>query len=107
MKAAGRLTEDDLERILETVPKTTFAWSRSKPPTIEDLAVATGLTKSKSEARRLLAQQGLYVNENVEGVPRSGETLSPERIIQVRDDHYLLLRKGKKTHRVVEIRFID
>ncbi len=106
-RMSGDLTPQYLEGILDTVPKTTYTWSRSKPPSIEDLAVAAGLAKSKSEARRLLAQQGLYLNENIEGVPKPGEALSPDRVIEVKNYKYLLLRKGKKTHRVVDIRFVD
>lgn len=62
-----------------------------------DLLVACGLTKSKGEARRLIAGGGVSVNDNK--VEDDGFSISKD-ILDA--DNSLLIRKGKKTfHRVI------
>ncbi len=59
--------------------------------------VATGLAKSNGDARRTLAQHAFYAN----GVQLGEEDqLSGQKMLHGR---YLLLRKGKKSHHLVEI----
>jgi tyrosyl-tRNA synthetase len=61
--------------------------------TLVDAVVATGLAKSKSEARRQIEQGGVYLNQEREG--------DPNRILQSADwlaGGNLLLRKGKKDY---------
>ncbi|HEY3219941.1 MAG TPA: tyrosine--tRNA ligase [Gemmatimonadales bacterium] len=57
--------------------------------TLADAIVRTGLTKSKSEARRAIEQGGIYVNQ------RRAEEISDADWIAGRN---LLLRKGKKEY---------
>jgi tyrosyl-tRNA synthetase len=61
------------------------------PPSVVDLLVTTGLTTSKSEARRTIAEGGAYLNnvrvEDPEAVVDAGEVL---------EDGWLVLRRGKK-----------
>lgn len=64
---------------------------------IMSLLVETGLTSSKSDARRMIQQGGIYIEENrVEDF---------NRLITINDfkDNRLLLRKGKKIYHVVKL----
>jgi tyrosyl-tRNA synthetase len=68
-------------------------------PTVVDLLVATGLAKSKGEARRTIAEGGAYLNnarvEDPEQAP------GPDDLI---DGTWLVLRRGKKSFAGVEVR---
>jgi len=64
-----------------------------KPDTVVDALVQSGLTKSKSEARRLIKQGGVYLNDRrVTDVDQ--KVLSDDWV----DGKKLLLRKGKKDY---------
>mgnify|MGYP005839252177 CR=1 FL=1 len=64
---------------------------------IVDLAVRCGLVPSRSEARRLIEQGGLYLNERrVEGPDR---TVGPGDLV----DGRILLRKGRKVYHQVKV----
>lgn len=63
-----------------------------------DAAVSTGLAKSKGEARRLVAQGGLYVN-NV-AVSDVNATLKKSDLVAERA---IVLRSGKRNYRLVRI----
>jgi tyrosyl-tRNA synthetase len=59
---------------------------------IVDLLVASGLSESKSAARRTVGEGGAYVNNE--------KVLDPDAVIPVDEllhGQYLLVRKGKKT----------
>lgn len=67
---------------------------------VAELLAATGLAGSKTEARRLLAQRSIRANGQVidgegglDGVP-------------LLHDRYLLLRRGRRTHHLVDV-FLD
>ena len=68
-------------------------------PTVADLLVATGLSKSKGDARRTVAEGGAYLNnERVD---------DPERVPAASDligGTWLVLRRGKKNFAGVEVR---
>jgi tyrosyl-tRNA synthetase len=68
-------------------------------PSVVDLLVATGLAKSKGEARRTVSEGGAYLNnqrvEDPEQVP-AGDDLIGGR--------WLVLRRGKKNFAGVEVR---
>ena len=55
-----------------------------------DILVMTKITKSKSEARRLIIGNGISVNNEKE--------LNPERIFTKEEINDLIISKGKKTH---------
>ena len=61
------------------------------PNAITDLLVATGLSKSKGEARRTVGEGGVYVNnvriESDEWIPQTSDFLH---------DRWLVLRRGKR-----------
>lgn len=72
--------------------------SRGELPPLVDLMVATGLAKSKGEARRTVGEGGAYLNnvriEDPDRVPTEGDLVA---------DGWLVLRKGKKTFKGVEV----
>ena len=68
-------------------------------PLVIDLMVAAGIVKSKSEARRAIAEGGAYVNNkkvtDEDAVPTDSDLLQGE---------FLVLRRGKRTVGVVRVR---
>ena len=72
--------------------------SRQTLPTIADLLVEAGLAKSKGEARRTIGEGGAYLNnvriEDPDAVPAVGDLIG---------DRWLVLRKGKKSFKGVEV----
>ena len=64
------------------------------PSTIADLLVLTGLCASKSEARRLIEQGGVAVDEE--------KVTNPNQIIDIKDS--VKIKKGKKTFLKVTIK---
>jgi tyrosyl-tRNA synthetase len=83
------LDERTLEAALAEVPQTSVP--PGELPTVIDLLAATGLCKSKSEARRTVAQGGAYLNnikvESEEAVPAVDDLLH---------GRFLVLRRGKR-----------
>ncbi|GAB3668641.1 tyrosine--tRNA ligase [Actinocorallia lasiicapitis] len=78
-----------LESALAEAPQATVP--AGELPSVADLLVASGLCKSKSEARRTIGQGGAYVNnvkvESEEAVPVAGDLLH---------GRFLVLRRGKR-----------
>jgi tyrosyl-tRNA synthetase len=68
-------------------------------PSVVELLVATGLTKSNGEARRTINEGGAYLNNqritDIEHTPTVADLI---------DDTWLVLRRGKKTFSGVEVR---
>jgi tyrosyl-tRNA synthetase len=83
------LEERTLAAALAEVPQLTVP--RGALPPVTDLLAATGLCKSKSEARRAIAQGGAYLNnvkvESDDAVPGAGDLLH---------GRFLILRRGKR-----------
>ena len=67
-------------------------------PPVLDLLVATGLSESRGQARRVLAEGGAYVNNERVGGPDA----VPDRS-QLLDGRWLLLRRGKRNLAVAEV----
>jgi tyrosyl-tRNA synthetase len=67
-------------------------------PSVIDLLVASGLSDSRGQARRVLADGGAYVNN---------ERVSDPNATPARDDllagRWLLLRRGKRNLAVAEL----
>jgi tyrosyl-tRNA synthetase len=80
---SAALTEASNGQVAELAP--------GGPDGITDLLVATGLSKSRGEARRTVAEGGVYVNnarvESDEWVPQSSDFLG---------ERWLVLRRGKR-----------
>ncbi|RFU41083.1 tyrosine--tRNA ligase [Actinomadura logoneensis] len=92
----GELDERTLAAALSEVPRTEVA--PGELPPVADLLTASGLCKSKSEARRAIAQGGAYVNnakvESGDAVPSAGDLLH---------GRFLVLRRGKRNIGGVEV----
>ena len=58
---------------------------------IMDLLVSVGLVPSKSEARRLVAGNGISINGNKQTDPNI-------LVSNLTNDNYVIISKGKKTH---------
>lgn len=87
--------EAALTVVSEEVPTTVLG--REQLTGAVDVLVATGLTGSKSEARRLLEQRGARAN---------GRPLAPDADlggVPLLYDRFLLLRKGRSTYHLIEI----
>ena len=68
-----------------------------KPDTVVDALLASRLAKSKGEARRLIKQGGVYVNDR--RVTDADQRLQPEDWRGTK----LVLRKGKKDYHVLSV----
>jgi tyrosyl-tRNA synthetase len=90
------LSPDTLGAALREAGAVTVA--RGAVPTITDLLVETGLAKSKGEARRTIGEGGAYLNnvrvEEPESVPSEADLVG---------GRWLVLRKGKKSFKGVEV----
>ena len=63
-----------------------------------DLLVSGDMAKSKGEARRAVAEGGIYINNR--RVTDPAQTVSPADVL---DSQFILLRKGKKTYHLVKV----
>ncbi len=91
------LDEKTLASAIAQLPRTTIE-NGSAFPTWVDLVAATGIVKSKSDARRILKEGGAYLNNekvmSEDFAPTSSDLLHGK---------YLLLRKGKRDLAAVEL----
>ena len=65
-------------------------------PSIVDFVISVGLFSSKSEARRMIEQGGLSVDDK--------KVTSPDQVVLMQHGVYLMLKKGKKTFLKVNIK---
>ena len=92
---SGELNEEMLAALEGVIPKTSVKRSLfTSDEVLIDLLVDSGLTASKSEARRLLKQGGVSVNRE----KKSSGDLDLSALI---DGRFLLLQKGKKQRNLV------
>ncbi len=99
--------KDTVEHVLETVPRVEYQWSQTAPPKYEDLFLAAGLASSRGDVRRLLAGGGLYViTDDAEFVPRFGAQAEDACLVGGAAGQYVLLRRGKKTYKVLSVEFV-
>ena len=63
-----------------------------------DLLAASGLAKSKGEARRAIAEGGIYLNNR-----RITDPLQPAGLNDVIEGRFLVLRKGRKNYLLVKL----
>ncbi|WUI03669.1 tyrosine--tRNA ligase [Spirillospora sp. NBC_00431] len=94
--ALEELDERTLKAALAEVPRAEV--TPGELPTVVDLLAASGLCKSKSEARRAIAQGGAYLNnakvESEDAVPVPADLLH---------GRFLVLRRGKRNVGGVEV----
>ena len=91
------LTAKQVEQALVGVPSATIAQS-AEGWLIVDLLAASGVTKSKSEATRLIRGGGLYIND--QRVTDEKARLTVEQAIEGR---LFVIRKGKRDYFLVRI----
>ncbi|KAA8518424.1 hypothetical protein F0562_015898 [Nyssa sinensis] len=89
--AETRLDWKTIEGIAEDVPSCSLPYDQVLNISLVDLSVSTGLLDSKSAARRLLKQGGLYLNNS--RVDSESKKIEVEDIV---DGRILLLSAGKK-----------
>jgi tyrosyl-tRNA synthetase len=85
------LAEPTLAAALTEVGLLTVHASRDALPPVADLFAATGITKSKSAARRTIAEGGAYLNNHK--VPAEDAVPGPADLIHGR---FLVLRRGRR-----------
>ena len=94
----GDLTALDAESLRAATAELPSATVNGSGLGIIDLLVATGLSDSKSSARRTVGEGGAYVNNT--------KISDPDTVISANDllhGRYLLLRRGKKNLATVEV----
>jgi tyrosyl-tRNA synthetase len=92
-------TEETISALAAEVPTITIDRAKLEAGwAIVDAVVETGLAKSKGEARRLIAQGGMYVNNKQ--VSDANTKLDASSLAT---SSALVLRSGKKTYRLVKI----
>ncbi|KAM7260155.1 hypothetical protein ACFE04_015896 [Oxalis oulophora] len=96
--ADTKLDWKTIEAIAEDIPSCSLPYEQVLNISIVDVSVSSGLIDSKSAARRLLKQGGLYLNNS--RVDGENKRIEVEDII---DGKILLLSAGKKNKVVVRI----
>lgn len=96
--AETRLDHNAIEGLAGSVPSCSFSFDQVLNISLVDLSVSSGLLESKSAARRLLKQGGLYLNNS--RVDTEGKRVEADDIV---DGKVLLLSAGKKNKVVVRI----
>jgi len=95
----GALDEATLAAAVAEVPNAEVAGAPGQLPAVVELMAACGIVKSKSEARRAIAEGGAYVNNervtDVDAVPSAGDLLHAE---------FLVLRRGRRTVGAIRVR---
>ena len=97
----AKLDESILESALSQLPRTTVAKNElvdNKFPSWVDLLVATGVVESKSAARRIVKENGAYLNNT----KIEGEDFAPS-VSDLIHGRFLVLRKGKRDLASVEL----
>jgi tyrosyl-tRNA synthetase len=94
----GALTAKQIEQSLAGVPSATVARTPDGWPVVELLATA-GVTKSKSEATRLIRGGGLYINDR-----RVTDEKARVTVEQAIEGQLFVVRKGKRDNFLVHIR---
>ncbi|PIN09525.1 Tyrosyl-tRNA synthetase [Handroanthus impetiginosus] len=96
--AETKLDWKTMETIAEDIPSFSLQLDQILNLSLLDLSVRSGLLESKSAARRLLKQGGLYLN-NIR-VDSEAKKIEPDDIV---DGKLILLSAGKKNKMIVRI----
>jgi len=93
------LDEDVLVDVMDDAPSSALALSElATGVSLVDLMVKTGLSASKGEARRAVAQGGAYVNNR--RVSGEDQLLGQDDLLHGR---YLVLRRGRRDYHMVRV----
>ena len=93
----SELDEKTLEAALAQLPRTTISKGESFPTWV-DLLAATGVVDSKSAARRIVKENGAYLNN----VKITGEDFAPSTN-DLLYGRFFVIRKGKRDMAAVEL----
>ena len=93
----GALTDVDRATLEATMAELPRAEVRGDLPPIVDLLVATGLSESRSAARRTISEGGAYLNNE-----RVSDPAAAPAARDLLHDRWLLLRRGRRNLAVVE-----
>jgi len=94
----SELSVSDVLDIFANVPSSEMSKTQVEGMAIVELLNQTGLTASKSDARRLIQSGGIYLNNR--RVPDANQTVS---LAQSIEGKAIILRKGAKQYHVVKI----
>lgn len=92
------IPDHQLREIFKDVPSSEIARSELSTLSLCDLFARTGLTKSKGEARRLIASGGAYLNNN--------RMIDPDMRLDgpwCAHSELIVLRSGKKSYHLVQV----
>lgn len=94
------LSAAEIADIFSDVPSSELAKTQLEGGalTIVDLLVESGVAKSKGEARRSLAEGGVYLNNH--RVTEAGQAVGAADLLE---GQYMILRKGKKNYHLVKV----
>jgi tyrosyl-tRNA synthetase len=95
------LSAEEIQDIFAEVPSSEFRKEAlvGGKMNILELLTASGVTKSRGEARRLIAEGGAYLNNRRVSSP--DEQVNGEQLLEGR---FLVLRKGRKSYHLVRVR---
>jgi tyrosyl-tRNA synthetase len=96
-RATTSLAPADFEQLAGSIPTTHLSRKAFEGADLVEVAAAVGLVGSRSEARRLLDQRGLYVNDEAQ---QAGRLLSAADLVHGR---WVLLRRGKKQRHLLVV----
>ena len=94
------LTRAEIQDIFADVPSSELAGTQleGNGMPVVDLLEKSGVAKSKGEARRLIGEGGIYLNNR-----RVNETARAVTLNDVIDGQFLLLRRGTKNYHLLKI----
>jgi tyrosyl-tRNA synthetase len=93
------LSGDEIKDIFEDVPSSNFALSElEKGINIADFLALNKITSSKGEAKRLIENGGIYLNNKQ--ISETNSSVSKDFSI---DNKYIVVRKGKKNYYLVNL----
>ncbi|MEI7437932.1 MAG: S4 domain-containing protein, partial [bacterium] len=92
------LNAADLLAVFTQAPSSELPRAQVVGQPVVDVAVAAGLVSSKSAVRRLIADGGLYLNN--ERITDAAACVTPAQAIE---DRLLVLRQGKRNYRLVRL----
>lgn len=94
------LPGEDIQDIFAEVPSSELPKTQLEGEglRIVDLLVNTGFMKSKGEARRAIAEGGVYLNNQRVAEPNQTTTLN-----KLLDGRFLVLRRGRKNYHLIKV----
>jgi len=93
------LSAAEIEDIFADVPSSTLARARlSEGMNVVDLLAESGVTQSKGEARRAVAEGGVNLNNQ-----RISDAAQAVTVNDLLEGHFLVLRRGRKNYHLVKV----